>query len=282
MAHETISVASLIEDAPYQGKPVVPWAEEQSIDWQLRPGGYTEAEAITVDITNTRRLLRVAGFSRMVIRHTMSEQDEAQQNMVVTSFGVGADGTAIATGAARRAAQPKLTESSIQYSQEEGQVFKDYTWPQVTINVDRGAMGQRISELILGKHTLSREQAWATTIDSAIRGGIGEAAHKHLMPTDTAGDLLGNFFGGYWVYISTSSIMDLTVNTAQGVANPAPGFNLLIGAGIVGLSAAGNKRLSGQSYIRRKRFSLSPSSHQPDRYIAARAFGTTHTFVNAR
>lgn len=252
------SIDSLEVDAP-----------EQRCLWDFDLPPTLDAERIVVDMGRLKRVQRIGAV--------ISNQIVSYQGDVTTVTpginGIQDDGTATAS-----------SRASVQHAQRSQQLFmpelpcpthESYGKFFLVNRLNKAEMVSRISDQ-KRQSNKSREQIWATELNDAFTESFAQGVRPYMVGHSHA---LRRIFH-YGLYgLAAQDLAELGTNGDSAFML----MYLPIWYGLMtGLDSLENKKIYGDALLDRKRWSLFPSGHQTDRYLAVKALLAVAPIVHAR
>lgn len=223
------------------------------------------AERITVDQTEARWHMRIAGFSGAVMGIGEPElfadaSDEKQARIRVVGINTAADGSLSALGGLLRPRDTTPTEtSSAQHDQE---LMPNYEWPEIRIAINKAALASRVAAR---NPRVTRQEAWANQLNRSYRRGLWQQAKPNLLHEYGSYRTYLNYIGNTcWTTLNLMMVANL-VNDDYASAVQLGGLAAFIYGGQMAKECAGNLLATGSTHIAERRWSIFPTLGHVDR-----------------
>jgi hypothetical protein len=236
---------------------------EVPLAWELPLPPHLDSERIQVNLSRLHALHQVGAFASSVVTEHQGETSEFKDNIV----GLNADGSAT-SGKSKSTYQVDPARTKLIDTIPFGGMDVTYGRPIIMLDVNRPEAVQKvINAKDKGK---SDEVAWAQVLDKALRESIAmiDRAPKRRR---------------LFEYLINGSVMTSGL-TELLASRPPTGWMYLAGANLLfaGMETALHKKLTGQTFLREKRWSFFVADVQPDRYLALKALSRMPGLVKAQ
>lgn len=243
--------------------------------WELNVPTSIDAERIEVDLSRVHRLHRVGAFNTSIVTEYQGERSEFTPGV----SGINMDGSAIAA----KAGVTKKAERS------DNSVIPDYTVPTelrdvigratVVHKINKAELAQNTAQKRLESHCeVSREEAWASELDKALRESYRNAGKIHL--TGYEPRLLRYYdfvcttaVGAFYTPFSPIRFMDYPF--------ALPGAYLAFQTLQTGRNALLAKKVTGSNLLDQKRWSMF-HGHQSDRNLVLNGLTRAQSLISVR
>lgn len=251
-----------------------PEADKLSWDFSLPPT--IDQERIVLD---THSLSRQQNIGAIRSSH-FTEYRGGSTEYDVEVTGINHDSTASA-GKASVSKQADVSASGIQddLSGFGSYLMRDYFKTQSIHHLNKDEIASMVVELRDEKQ-VSREQAWAKVLNSAVRNSMNDAAYQHLVDRKSVPMrvLDGAVIGANGGNIGADIVMHDPQMAGYLVGILGACYALTLGA-----STFMNKCSYGDTFLKERRWSLMPwGGWQPDRYIALCGLGRVSPLIRYR
>ncbi|HSX29074.1 MAG TPA: hypothetical protein VLE73_00780 [Candidatus Saccharimonadales bacterium] len=242
---------------PYLEAGIAPTAEHplaHALDFGVDAADFSK---LWIDQTAARRQLQIAGLSGAILGVGAVEafEEPPQKEDVkqtVAGFSGSGDSLSAVGGMLLPRRERRQTELSSAHKEvDRPQVLSNYEWPEARVNINKPVIVQRVGER-QQRFGMTREEAYAAELDRSLRRGIWEQA-KH------GGHIVDGTVLGKTVLAVNALSMSYVVLQDIFATNESLYLNLLYGVVYTKnlfIEALVNKRYSGSSHIRERRWTL--------------------------
>lgn len=237
--------------------------------WNFELPPTLDAERIVIDMTRLQRVQKIGA----VVSNVVSSYQGDVTKVTPGINGIQGDGTATASNSA-----------SVQQAERTKQYFiPEFSCPThdaygrvVLINdLNKAEMVSRISDQ-KSRTSKTREEIWAKELNDAFIKSFAEGVYPYMVGHSTTLRKMTDFL----VYGLVMQDIADAVNTGDPALFAA--FLPIWHALRIGTDTQRNNDTYGESLLNRKRWSLFPSEHQTDRYIAMKALLAVAPIIRAR
>lgn len=236
-----------------ENRPPMTW------NFELPPS--LDTERISVDMRYLGLVHKIGALSTTSV---FSEQGDTS-TFDYQINGINFDGTATMSGKEVRTKIAEKQRNAIGDADNPlvRHILKDYGKTTTSHILNKSELARLVSDERY-KTQQPSEKLWANQLDESLQASIRGAARKHLLGRATGVDYAAEAI--QWGVILGLTLPHFANGPAEGVANLID-FTVINRGTILGLNSLRNKKLTGNTMLGERRFSLF-SEMQPDRYIA--------------